>query len=178
MFLLERNQLAELTWNAQTLLPLSCFAGALFCFYSLVPLVLLWGGAAVLNLSLLSSDLWAAAARLALFGGFGGSAGYFVGSLLLVASGLCIYTLAGGATKHAAGTPAHEAAHRYQRLQSQQLVGHLGEGGGCDGDSWGGGHDTPRGVRDQVAPLAPPVAGQRPADEEQGLPPAGSPPKR
>lgn len=49
----------------------ACFAGfdaAMFSFYSLVPYVLQWSGVAVLNLSLLSSDLWAGAARAFLFG--------------------------------------------------------------------------------------------------------------
>jgi solute carrier family 35 protein F1/2 len=39
---------------------------ALFTFYSCVPKVLTGGGAALLNLSLLASDLWAALARLLL----------------------------------------------------------------------------------------------------------------
>ena len=39
------------------------YTGALFAFYSLVPSVLNWSGAAILNLSLLSSNLWAALAR-------------------------------------------------------------------------------------------------------------------
>jgi solute carrier family 35 protein F1/2 len=42
---------------------LAGYTGALFAFYSLVPSVLNWSGAAVLNLSLLSSNLWAALAR-------------------------------------------------------------------------------------------------------------------
>ena len=40
----------------------------MFAFYSLVPLVLQWSGAAVLNLSLLTSNLWAALARALLLG--------------------------------------------------------------------------------------------------------------
>lgn len=36
---------------------------------SLVPLELTWGGAALLNISLLASDLWAALARYFFFGG-------------------------------------------------------------------------------------------------------------
>ena len=48
--------------------PFLSFNAAMFAFSSLVPLVLLWGGAAALNLSLLTSDLWAAAARVAFFG--------------------------------------------------------------------------------------------------------------
>lgn len=40
----------------------------MFAFYSLVPWVLQWSGAAVLNLSLLTSNLWAALARALLLG--------------------------------------------------------------------------------------------------------------
>lgn len=44
------------------------FTAMLFTFYSLVPCVLNWGGSAVLNLSLLSSNFWAALARTFLLG--------------------------------------------------------------------------------------------------------------
>jgi hypothetical protein len=63
----------------------------------LVPRVLPAAGSAAFNLHMLSSDLWAAAARSVLFGGFGGAcaAGGFGGSLCAVAAGLCIYFSAG-----------------------------------------------------------------------------------
>ena len=54
--------------GAQVVAPLCGFTAAMFVFYCGVPFVLRWGGAAVLNLSLLTSDLWAAAAQLAFFG--------------------------------------------------------------------------------------------------------------
>lgn len=41
---------------------------AMFAFYSLVPVILQWSGAAVLNLSLLTSNLWAALGRALLLG--------------------------------------------------------------------------------------------------------------
>lgn len=44
------------------------FSLALFSFASLVPVVLLWSGSAALNLSLLTSDLWAGLARVLFFG--------------------------------------------------------------------------------------------------------------
>ena len=98
MLLLERTQLAAVTWSFQVLCgqprppvvsplssrallrrrhkpctvqviaPLCGFTATLFAFYCGVPFVLRGGGAAVLNLSLLTSDLWAAAAQLAFFG--------------------------------------------------------------------------------------------------------------
>ncbi len=55
--------------NLQVIGLLAGYTGALFAFYSLVPSVLNWSGAAILNLSLLSSNLWAALARSVLLGG-------------------------------------------------------------------------------------------------------------
>jgi len=81
---------------------LAAFTAALYAFSSLVPVVLIWGGATALNLSLLTSDLWAAAARVLLFGGFGGGAGWFIASLALVAAGLCLYASAGSPKSTAA----------------------------------------------------------------------------
>ena len=56
---------------AQVIAPLCGFTATLSAFYCGVPFVLRRGGAAVLNLSLLTSDLWAAAAQLAFFGARG-----------------------------------------------------------------------------------------------------------
>lgn len=47
---------------------LAAYTLAMFACYSMVPFVLQWSGAAVLNLSLLSSNLWAALARSLLLG--------------------------------------------------------------------------------------------------------------
>lgn len=101
---LEHAALAAMPWSsAGVLLPLLGFAAAMFAFYSLVPQVLLLGGATVLNLSLLSSDGWAALARSLWFGGFQGwSAYFFGGSLLLVAGGLVVFTMSGSPS-----TPCH-----------------------------------------------------------------------
>jgi hypothetical protein len=86
---------------------LAAFTAALFTFSALVPVALIWGGAAALNLSLLTSDLWAAAARVLLFGGFGGAGAWFTGSLVLVAAGLALYASAG--SPKAAGPEAPAA---------------------------------------------------------------------
>ncbi len=66
------DQLVRLTTvgTMQIVAPLLGFTAAMFAFYCGVPFVLRWGGAAVLNLSLLTSDLWAAAAQIALFGAY------------------------------------------------------------------------------------------------------------
>ena len=62
-------------------------------------------GAAYFNLHMLTSDLWSAAARAILFGGFGStcSAAAFAAALALVAAGLGVYFSA-GAPKVADGT--------------------------------------------------------------------------
>jgi hypothetical protein len=76
--------------------PMLGFACAMLCFYSFVPHVLMLGGATVLNISLLSSDAWAALARFLWFGGFAGSSAYFfLGSLVMVATGIVVYALSG-----------------------------------------------------------------------------------
>ena len=92
---------------------LFAFALSMFGLYSLAPTALRavdasrggdGGGAAVFNLHLLTSDLWAAAARALLFGGFGGGCGAaaFAVSLLVVTGGLGAYA--------AAESPAQVAA--------------------------------------------------------------------
>ena len=69
---------------------LGLFAGystALFAFTSLVPLMLLHGGSAALNLSLLASDFYAAGAR-ALF--FGELSGWSTRKILATLHAVCI----------------------------------------------------------------------------------------
>ncbi|KAL4443860.1 hypothetical protein ABPG75_011597 [Micractinium tetrahymenae] len=93
---LELHTLWAAHWGPSTLLPFLGFALCMFCFYSLVPLELTWGGAALLNISLLASDLWAALARYFFFGGFqGNSLLFFAISLLVVAAGIGLFTWAG-----------------------------------------------------------------------------------
>lgn len=55
-------------WSPATALAAAGYTAALLAFYSLVPRLLILGGAALLNLSLLSSDVWAAGARALFFG--------------------------------------------------------------------------------------------------------------
>lgn len=60
----ERNALRSINWNAGAILPFLGYAVALFSFYVLVPIVLKMSGAALLNLSLLTSDMWAVLIRI------------------------------------------------------------------------------------------------------------------
>lgn len=62
--ILEREELRSTQWNAGALLSFIGFALALFLFYSTVPIILKVFGATMLNLSLLTSDMWAALIRI------------------------------------------------------------------------------------------------------------------
>jgi solute carrier family 35 protein F1/2 len=95
------------TWPTigEILGPWMAFGVAMFAFYSLVPYVLLWGGAAILNLSLLTSDLWTALARLLFFGGFSTwSAISFIIAFTFVAAGIAVYSFAGEAKRDGSGS--------------------------------------------------------------------------
>lgn len=92
----EGHRIGATQWSHGTALPFLGFSGALFAFYSLVPKMLVSGGATALNLSLLTSDVWAALARVVFFDGFSPQSGFlFAIAFLFVAAGLVVYTLSG-----------------------------------------------------------------------------------
>ncbi|THU67675.1 hypothetical protein C4D60_Mb05t27200 [Musa balbisiana] len=62
--ILERNELKDLNWTAGVVLPFLGFVLAMFLFYSTVPIILKICGATLLNLSLLTSDMWAVLIRI------------------------------------------------------------------------------------------------------------------
>ncbi|TKY50547.1 Solute carrier family 35 member F1 [Spatholobus suberectus] len=62
--ILERNELKSIQWSAGAALPFVGFAVAMFLFYSLVPVLLKINGSTMLNLSLLTSDMWAVLIRI------------------------------------------------------------------------------------------------------------------
>ncbi|MCL7034480.1 hypothetical protein MKW94_004500 [Papaver nudicaule] len=62
--ILERKELKAIHWSAGALLPYSGFAAAMFLFYSTVPVLLQISGSTMLNLSLLTSDMWAVLIRI------------------------------------------------------------------------------------------------------------------
>ncbi|GAV69654.1 DUF914 domain-containing protein, partial [Cephalotus follicularis] len=62
--ILERNELKAIHWSAGAALPFFGFAVAMFLFYSLVPILLKINGSTMLNLSLLTSDMWAVLIRI------------------------------------------------------------------------------------------------------------------
>lgn len=116
-------------WDATAAACFVAFACALFAFYNLVPRVLMWSSSAVLNLSLLTSDFMAAGARVALFGGFGGTSLSFALSFALVAGGLVLYALSGATHEHRPKAPAS-----YEQLYDDYAASSALDG--CDGGEW------------------------------------------
>ncbi|KAK4266495.1 hypothetical protein QN277_027402 [Acacia crassicarpa] len=62
--ILERRELKSIHWSAGAALPFVGFAVAMFLFYSLVPVLLKINGSTMLNLSLLTSDMWSVLIRI------------------------------------------------------------------------------------------------------------------
>ncbi|XP_024982486.1 solute carrier family 35 member F1-like [Cynara cardunculus var. scolymus] len=62
--ILEREELKSIHWSSGALLPYTGFAAAMFLFYSGVPVLLKMSGSTMLNLSLLTSDMWSVLIRI------------------------------------------------------------------------------------------------------------------
>ncbi|KAK6122887.1 hypothetical protein DH2020_043353 [Rehmannia glutinosa] len=62
--ILERNELKSIHWSAGATFPFVGFSLAMFLFYSGVPVLLKISGSTMLNLSLLTSDMWAVLIRI------------------------------------------------------------------------------------------------------------------
>ncbi|CAL0316293.1 unnamed protein product [Lupinus luteus] len=62
--ILERNELKSIHWTAGAVIPFVGFSVAMFMFYSLVPVLLKIHGSTMLNLSLLTSDMWSVLIRI------------------------------------------------------------------------------------------------------------------
>lgn len=62
--IVERNELKAIQWSAGQALPFIGFSVAMFLFYSLVPILLKISGSTMLNLSLLTSDMWSVVIRI------------------------------------------------------------------------------------------------------------------
>ncbi|KAK9932626.1 hypothetical protein M0R45_019854 [Rubus argutus] len=62
--ILERNELKSIQWSSGAVLPFVGFSLAMFLFYSFVPILLKINGSTMLNLSLLTSDMWAVLIRI------------------------------------------------------------------------------------------------------------------
>ncbi|OMO79600.1 hypothetical protein COLO4_24370 [Corchorus olitorius] len=62
--IIERNELKSIHWTAGAAFPFVGFSLAMFLFYSFVPVLLKMSGSTMLNLSLLTSDMWAVVIRI------------------------------------------------------------------------------------------------------------------
>ncbi|MBA0827575.1 hypothetical protein Goarm_012347, partial [Gossypium armourianum] len=62
--IVERNELKSIHWTAGAAFPFFGFSLAMFLFYSFVPVLLKMSGSTMLNLSLLTSDMWAVVIRI------------------------------------------------------------------------------------------------------------------
>ncbi|PSS35896.1 Solute carrier family 35 member like [Actinidia chinensis var. chinensis] len=62
--ILERNELKSIHWSAGAVFPFIGFSVAMFLFYSGVPILLKISGSTMLNLSLLTSDMWTVLIRI------------------------------------------------------------------------------------------------------------------
>ncbi|KAH1096097.1 hypothetical protein J1N35_013018 [Gossypium stocksii] len=62
--IVERNELKSIHWTAGAAFPFFGFSLAMFLFYSFVPVLLKISGSTMLNLSLLTSDMWAVVIRI------------------------------------------------------------------------------------------------------------------
>ena len=114
--LLELKVLAAATWSLSIIGAVLAYSFVLFLFYSLVPKVLQSAGSTLLNLSLLSSNLWVVLSRLFFFGGFSlWDAIVFAVSFGLVSSGVALYSLCGKVK-----TEQHEI--EYRRTPAQEIV--------------------------------------------------------
>ncbi|KAG8499916.1 hypothetical protein CXB51_006334 [Gossypium anomalum] len=62
--IVERNEIKSIHWTASAAFPFFGFSLAMFLFYSFVPVLLKMSGSTMLNLSLLTSDMWAVVIRI------------------------------------------------------------------------------------------------------------------
>ncbi|KAL0392507.1 UNVERIFIED_CONTAM: Solute carrier family 35 member F1 [Sesamum radiatum] len=62
--ILERDELKSIHWSSGATFPFFGFSLAMFVFYSAVPVLLKISGSTMLNLSLLTSDMWAVFIRI------------------------------------------------------------------------------------------------------------------
>lgn len=93
LVVLELDEVAAIHWNASAVLPFLGFAISCFSFSSMVPWLLQMNGSTMLNLSLLTSDMWAVAVRA--LGFHEAVDGLYFVAFALVAVGLLVYASGG-----------------------------------------------------------------------------------
>ncbi|WOL16100.1 solute carrier family 35 member F1-like isoform X2 [Canna indica] len=115
--ILERNELRDIKWTAGAVLPFIGFALAMFLFYSTVPVILKICGATMLNLSLLTSDMWAVLIRIFAYHQKVDWM-YFI-AFAATAVGLVVYS---GGKKKDEGTQIAEASDEHDKQRDEEAA--------------------------------------------------------
>ncbi|GMH09671.1 hypothetical protein Nepgr_011512 [Nepenthes gracilis] len=123
--ILERDELRSIHWTAGAVLPFVGFAAAMFLFYSLVPVLLKISGSAMLNLSLLTSDMWAVVIRIFAYHQKVDWL-YFV-AFASVAVGLLIYSWGQKDEDQILGEDAVEHIEQSKQFDEEATVGNVGQ---------------------------------------------------
>nr|XP_018679255.1 PREDICTED: solute carrier family 35 member F1-like isoform X2 [Musa acuminata subsp. malaccensis] len=116
--ILECSELKDIKWTAGAVLPFLGFAMAMFLFYSTVPVILKICGATLLNLSLLTSDMWAVLIRIFAYHQKVDWM-YFI-AFAAVAVGLVIYSVQ--RKKDEEGAQVAEASDERQKEKDEEAV--------------------------------------------------------
>ncbi|GAB4834163.1 hypothetical protein Ancab_032427 [Ancistrocladus abbreviatus] len=123
--ILERNELRSIHWTAGAALPFVGFSAAMFVFYSLVPILLKISGSAMLNLSLLTSDMWAVLIRI--FAYHEKVDWLYFLAFAAVAVGLLVYSWGQKVEDKAYLEVADEPTERSKRFDEEANLGNPGQ---------------------------------------------------
>ncbi|XP_010268299.1 PREDICTED: solute carrier family 35 member F1-like isoform X2 [Nelumbo nucifera] len=132
--ILERQELRSIHWSTGAVLPFIGYAIAMFLFYSSVPILLKLSGSTMLNLSLLTSDMWAVLIRIFAYHEKVDWM-YFI-AFAAVAVGLVIYS--GGVKEDGTGAeatedPANQRTERDEEAGIEHCHGSTVESSKSDG---------------------------------------------
>ncbi|XP_004296721.1 PREDICTED: solute carrier family 35 member F1-like [Fragaria vesca subsp. vesca] len=114
---IERNELKSIKWSSGAAFPFVGFSLAMFLFYSLVPILLKINGSTMLNLSLLTSDMWAVLIRIFAYHQKVDWM-YFV-AFAIVVVGLVIYSWGDKDEEQRLADVTHEDAERSKRFDEE-----------------------------------------------------------
>ncbi|KAJ4955334.1 hypothetical protein NE237_012117 [Protea cynaroides] len=124
--ILERQELRSIHWSAGAVLPFIGFALAMFLFYSFVPIVLKHSGSTMLNLALLTSDMWAVFIRIFAYDQKVDWM-YFI-SFAAVAVGLIIYSWGSREDDKGKVQVAEETAEQSNTMDVETAIGNTVQG--------------------------------------------------
>ncbi|KAM3410772.1 hypothetical protein ACQJBY_002786 [Aegilops geniculata] len=116
ILIFERKSVEAIAWSTTMISLFAGYAVAGFMFYTITPFVLQMSGATLLNLSLLTSDMWAVAIRVFFYKQQINWLYYL--AFAVVAIGLIIYSLNENSSADPTATSTEAAAH-YQQLPSE-----------------------------------------------------------